>query len=175
MLFRSTAPTAAGSYTITPSATFTVGSASSYSSVTYTSSSFTINKAVLTATPSGATATYGDSAPVYGISVTGFKNSETTSTAAGDVAPTCTSTYSATSAVGSSISYTCSGGSATNYTITNSGSGSVVISKATLTITPAGKSVTYGDPAPTYTFSVSGFKNSETTSTATSYSAPTCT
>ncbi len=47
-------------------------------------------------------------------------------------------------------------------------------SRATLTVTPDAKTVTYGDAAPTYTFGVTGFVNSETALTAAGYVAPTC-
>ena len=123
-----------------------------------------------------ASVTYGDSTPNYSVTVTGFANSESTSTAAGYIAPTCSSSNytTSTNAATANITYTCTGGSANNYSITNSGSGAITINKATLTVTPDAKSVTYGGAAPTYTFAVAGFKNSETSSTAASYVAPTC-
>ena len=82
----------------------------------------------------------------YTFQVTGFKNSQTTSSASGYSAPTCTSSYSSTTNVSSSpVAITCSGGSADNYSFSYN-SASVTIAKiATLTITAANKSVNFGN------------------------------
>jgi hypothetical protein len=51
----------------------------------------------------------------------------------------------------------------------------VTAGKATLTVTPDAQNMTYGDPVPTtYTFNVTGFKNSETAGTAAGYVMPAC-
>lgn len=170
------APTAAGTYSITPSAVVfaSAGSAAKYSTVTYTPGSFTINKKALTVTPTNQDIVYGATAAIS-FGVTGFANSETASNAAGYTAPTCVvSTYSVTSTAGTTHTITCSGGLATNYTFTTTATATATVTKATLTVTPDAKSVNYGDAAPTLTFNVNGFRNSQTASTAAGYSAPTC-
>jgi hypothetical protein len=48
------------------------------------------------------------------------------------------------------------------------------IGRAALTVTPDAKSVNEGDPAPAYTFSVTGWVNGDTSGTAAGYVAPTC-
>jgi hypothetical protein len=172
-----TAPTDAGTYSITPSAATFVNAASAarYSSITYAVGLFTINKKALTVTPTAAQSiTYGSSASLA-FEVTGFANSQTTSTAAGYVAPSCAvSTYTITSNAGTTHTITCSGGSANNYTFTTTATAVATVAKAPLTVIPDAKSLTYGDVAPTLTFGINGWKNSQSASNAAGYVAPTC-
>ncbi len=51
--------------------------------------------------------------------------------------------------------------------------GQLTVTKAVLTSSPTAV-VTYGDPVPAYTFSVTGFQNGENSGTAAGYVAPTC-
>ena len=75
-----------------------------------------IGTAALTVTPDARSRTYGQAVPTYTFGVTGFVNGETTGTAAGYEAPSCTSGYTpSTPVAGSPLTITCSGGSATNY------------------------------------------------------------
>ena len=132
----------------------------------------------MTVTPTNQDIVYGAAAAIS-FGVTGFATiggvAETTSTAASYVAPSCVvSTYSVTSNAGTTHTITCSGGSATNYTFTTAATATATVIKATLTVTPDAKSVTYGDAAPTLTFNVNGFKNSQTAANAAGYVAPTC-
>ena len=60
-----------------------------------------------------------------------------------------------------------------NYTITYS-TGKLMINKATLTVTAADKSKTYGDANPAFTVSISGFKNSENASVLSTQPTATC-
>jgi hypothetical protein len=150
------------------------GSADNYS-FSYNTAQLTIAKATLTVTPDAKSMTYGDPVPVYTFGVAGFKNSETAETAANYVAPTCSSDYAPTTPVANSPrTISCSGGSADNYSFDTSATAELTIAKATLTVTPDAKSMTYGDPVPVYTFGVAGFKNYETAETAANYVAPTC-
>ncbi len=177
------APTCTSTYTATTSVAsspLTIscsgGSATNYSFNTTATAALTIAKASLTVTPAAKSRTYGDAVPAYTFGVSGFKNGEIVLTAAGYVAPTCTSTYTATTSVASSpLTISCSGGSATNYSFNTTATAALTIAKASLTVTPAAKSRTYGDAVPAYTFGVSGFKNGETALTAAGYVAPTCT
>jgi hypothetical protein len=124
---------------------FTPNDTSSYTTVT-TQVPVTVNKATLIVAPDAKTVTYGGAAPSYTLAVTGFAKQETTITAAGYVAPTCTSTYTPTTAVSASpLAITCSGGAATDYVFSYS-TGVVTIVKATPTITrvPTASQIRFG-------------------------------
>ena len=110
--------------------------------------SFTVAPATLTVTPDAKSRTYGDPAPSYTFTVTGFVNGETTGTAAGYAAPSCTSGYTmSTPVAGSPLTITCSGGSATNYTFDTSATAQLTIARADATCTVSGVSVTYDGTA----------------------------
>lgn len=169
--YTSTTPVSASPVTITCSG----GSATNYKVDMSATADLTINKATLTVTPDNKGVNYGDPAPSYTKSVTGFKNSQTAGTASGYSAPDCSSAYTSTTGVSSSpVSITCSGGAADNYDFTYN-TASLTISKAALIVTPDAKSRTYGDGAPTYTFVVTGWNGSDDENTAAGYSAPQCT
>jgi hypothetical protein len=172
-----TAPTAAGTYAITPSAVTFVGGATTaakYSNITYTPASFEIAKKALTVTPTNQDIVYGATAAIS-FGVTGFIAGESDANAAGYTAPTCVvSTYSVTSITGSTHAITCSGGLATNYSFSPASAATATVVKATLSVVPDAKSVNYGSAAPTLTFNVNGFRNSQTAANAAGYSAPTC-
>ena len=131
-----TAPTAVGSYSITPSnAQFSSGSAALYSVISYSAGFFTIAKAPLVIVPSGVSVVYGGSTPSLSFTVTGLQYSETLNTIAGYVAPTCSTAYTTTTSVLSSpVAVTCSGGSATSYTFTAGTANALTISPKTLTV-----------------------------------------
>jgi hypothetical protein len=136
----------------------------------------TITKAALVVAPDPQTVTFGSAAPSYTFTVTGFMNGQNAGTAAGYVAPSCTSTYSTTSPAGTPVTITCSGGSATNYLFTTTATALVTVNKASvaLTVTPDPKSVSYGSAAPSYTATVTGFLGSDNAGNAAGYVAPTC-
>ncbi|NDI10918.1 MAG: hypothetical protein EBY74_08045, partial [Actinobacteria bacterium] len=172
-----TPPTAAGTYSVTPSAVvFSVaGTSSKYSTITYNPGYFTITKKALTVSPSNTTITYGTTSPSFTPTVLGFAGSESASTAASYIAPSCSvSGYSATSNVGSTFTISCSGGSAANYSFTTTDTATATVGRAQLTVSPDAKSVIYGQPLPTLTFVINGWVNSQTSSTAAGYVAPTC-
>lgn len=141
---------------------------------TYTGAALSITKATLTATASSPSVTYGASTPTINVSYSGFVNSENaTSTAftTGLVAPTCSSTYTITTAATTNVVTSCTGASATNYDFSYV-NGAFVVGKATQTITFAipsdrGFSATSFNLAPTAS---SGF-----TPTLTSNDALKCT
>ncbi len=121
----------------------------------------TIDPATLVVTPDAQNRTYGQAVPTYTFSVTGFVNSED-ETAAGYTDPSCTSDYAPTTPVADSpLTITCSGGSADNYVFDVSATAELTIDPATLVVTPDAQNRTYGQAVPTYTFSVTGFVNSE--------------
>ncbi|MDX6481457.1 MAG: hypothetical protein QOG85_1967, partial [Gaiellaceae bacterium] len=151
------------------------GSADNYS-FSYSTANLTVTKATLTVTPDPQSRTYGQAAPSYTFSVTGFKNGQNAGTASGYSAPSCTSDYTTTTTVAQSPrSISCSGGSADNYSFDTSATASLTVSKASLTVTPDPQSRTYGQAAPSYTFSVTGFVNGQNAGTASGYTAPSCT
>ena len=107
-----------------------------------------IGKVSLTVTPDAKSRTYGQAIPTYTFSVTGFVNGETTGTAAGYVAPSCTSGYTTSTPVaGSPLTITCSGGSATNYAFDTSATAQLTIARADAACAVSGVSVTYDGAA----------------------------
>jgi|GEM_PF-2044106 len=129
----------------------------------------------LTVTPDAQSVNYGDAAPSYTATVTGFILGENASTATDYVAPICTSTYSTTTSVASSpLTISCSGGSAADYTFTTTATSSLTVGKKSVTVSPDPQTVAYGDAAPSYTLNVTGFANGQSTGSAAGYSAPVC-
>ena len=115
----SEAPKDAGTYT----ANITLGSATA-------SVEFTIGKAALTVTANPKTITYGDPAPAYSVSYSGWVNSEDTS--ALTTAPTATSAYTQYDGV-NTYEITPNGGAATNYSF-NYVNGTLTVGKRDVTI-----------------------------------------
>lgn len=127
------------------SVTFNVRiSAPNHNTLTLTESyTATINKAELTATASSHTITYGDNAPSYSITYSGFVNGETDTTAAGFTAPTISCNYQKGSPVTTDgYAVTLSGGSATNYSF-KLVNGKVTVNKATVTVPTATSAFVY--------------------------------
>jgi hypothetical protein len=161
---------------VTPSAaTITGPGASAYSTITYTPGFFTISKKNLVVTPNNTNVVYGTASPVFTPTITGWEFSQTATNAASYVAPVCSASgYSATSNATSTFTISCTGGSAANYTFTTTATATATVTQAPLTITPDAKSVTYGSSAPTLTFAINGWVNSQSASNAAGYTAPTC-
>lgn len=114
--------------------------------------------------------TYGDAHPLYLVTnVQGLQLTDTPSVVQGT--PSCTSSVTSNSPVGTYAITGCSGLSATNYTISYD-LGNVTVKPAQLTITASGGTVTYGSAPPAITASYSGFVNGDTASSLTT--APTC-
>ena len=109
---------------------------------------FAVSTAVLTVTPDAQSRTYGQTAPLYTFSVTGFAPGENAANAAGYVAPSCTSAYTVSTPVASSpLTISCAGGSATDYTFDTSATAQLTIARADQLITfGALANKTYGDP-----------------------------
>ena len=124
------------------------------------SKEFVIDKAPLTVTAKPKTITYGDAPANDGVEYDGFVNSENESVLTGTV--DYAYNYNQYGNVGS-YTITPSGLSSSNYDITFT-AGTLTVNKAPLTITADNKSVKYGEAAPVYTVSYSGFVNSETAS-----------
>jgi hypothetical protein len=157
------ATAAVGNYPIVPSAaTGGTFNPANYS-ITYNNGTLAVTAATLTVTASSPSVTYGSAVPTITPGYSGFQNSDS----AGSLTtqPTCTTTYTVTSAVGSLPSTSCSGGASTNYTFSYV-NGSVTVTTASLSITANNDTKVYGQ-AKTYgagstAFTSSGLKNSET-------------
>ena len=134
----------------------------------YVNGSVQVNPAPLTIAAASASMTYGGSTPVILPLYSGFVNGDTAS--ALSTAPTCSTTATAASPVGTYDS-TCAGAVGSNYTITYV-KGAVVVGSAALVISASSGSMTYGGSTPTITPSYSGFVNGDTAASLTT--APTC-
>jgi hypothetical protein len=130
----------------------------------YVSGTVTIMKAPLTITASSGNMIYGGTVPTITASYTGLVNGDT----APATLPTCSTTATSTSNVGSYPS-TCSGAVDSNYAFTLV-HGAVNVTPAAATITASSGSFTYGGTPPTITPIYGGLLNG-TTHAAT---APTC-
>ncbi len=96
-------------------------------------------------TPDPQSRTYGQAAPVYTFSVTGFRNLETPATADGYVAPTCSSDYTPTTSVAlSPRTITCAAGTADNYTFDVTATALLTVGKASSTVVRRPARLTYG-------------------------------
>ncbi len=152
-----------GSYASTCSG----ASASNYT-ITYVPGAVVVGSAALVISASSGSMTYGGTAPTITPSYSGFVNGDDAGSLT--TAPTCSTTATATSPVGSYAS-TCSGAADPNYTISYV-AGSVTSGPAPLSISASSGSMTYGGTAPTITPSYSGFVNGDDAGSLTT--APTC-
>ncbi len=109
--------------TVNLQATFTPSDTATYSTQMATVT-LTVTAAPLTVTASSTTVVYGSAVPTITPIYSGFVNGDTSSVVT--TPPTCTTSYTVTSAVGSSPSTSCSGASAANYSISYV-SGSVTV------------------------------------------------
>jgi sugar lactone lactonase YvrE len=101
--------------TQTLSVTFTPTDTTTYDTVTSTVS-LTVNKAALTIVASSTGLFAGSPVPTITASYSGFVNGETSASLT--TQPTCTTTYTTSSAAGSAQTTSCSGAAGANYTIT---------------------------------------------------------
>ncbi|MGQ2945516.1 MBG domain-containing protein [Blastomonas fulva] len=143
-----------GTYSISPFEAF----AANYD-FDYIPGTLTITKALLTVTADSATREYGLANPAFTGSITGFRNSDDDSVVSGLVYG---SAATITSNVGS-FAITGSGASATNYDFSYV-PGILTITRALLTVTADNATREYGLANPTFTGSISGFRNGDTAS-----------
>ena len=157
-----TAGVGSSPYSITASAAIGGTFSASNYDITYAAGSLTVGKAALTVTASDVTKAYGQTPTLSAFTSSGLQNSETI----GGVTLT-SSGAAATAGVGSSpyaISVSnATGGtfSSANYDITYA-AGSLVVTKAPLTITATDVSKIYGQALTLSAFTTSGLQNSET-------------
>jgi FtsP/CotA-like multicopper oxidase with cupredoxin domain len=137
--------------------------------IAYIPGTITVLPAPLTITASSGTMAYGGAVPTITPSYLGFVNGETAAVLT--TAPTCSTTATSTSPVGTYPS-TCTGAVAANYAISYV-AGTVTVTGAPLTITASSTSVAYGAAVPAITPAYAGFVNGDTAAVLTT--APTCT
>ena len=146
------APTSnVGEYTITPNS----ATAQNYA-ISYTNGKVTVAQATLTVTAEDKSVTYGDAAPAFTATYSGWKNTDDASVVS-DL--TLTSEYLVTSNVGT-YDIVPANATALNYTFVYV-NGTLTVNQAPLMITADDKSVEYGEVAPAFTASYSGWKNTD--------------
>ena len=118
---------------------------------------YTIAPAELKAKAENASRKYGEQNPQFNVRYSGFVNGEGESEIS--TFPTCTTTATTTSDVGS-YPINVSGGSARNYTFTYEGA-QLTVTKAPLTLKAKDKDMVYGDKVPTLEMDYDGLKNNE--------------
>jgi hypothetical protein len=116
--------TVVGSGSSVITATFTPTDTTNYNSAT-TFMTVTVSKAVLSITASSHTVAYGDAIPTITPTYSGFVNGDTSSVI---TPPTCSTTYTTTTAVGS-VASSCTGAIASNYSFAYT-AGVITIGKA---------------------------------------------
>ena len=123
------------------------------------SAALTVTKAVLTVTANNASRTYGDPNPTFTYAISGFVNGDTISVVSGS--PSCTSTATASSPVGT-YPIVCTQGTlaAANYTFAFV-PGNLTVTQAPLTVTVNNASRSYGTANPTFTGTITGIKNGD--------------
>ncbi|MGF7181971.1 beta strand repeat-containing protein, partial [Tunturiibacter psychrotolerans] len=151
------APSAPNTYTITAAA----GSLTSTNyTFTYVNGSLTITKGTLTVTAGSATRAYGAANPTFTATATGAMNSDTFTFSE-------TTTATVTSPAGTyNIVPTASGANLGNYTVVYV-NGTLTVTKANVTVTANSYTIPYGTADPTYTATITGFLNGDTTASAT--------
>ncbi|WP_433985316.1 MBG domain-containing protein [Tunturiibacter empetritectus] len=151
------APSAPNTYTIT-AAPGTL--ASTNYTFTYAPGTLTITKGTLTVTAGNATRVYGQANPPFTASATGAVNGDSFTFSE-------TTTATATSPAGPyNIVPTASGTNLANYNVVYI-NGTLTVTKASLTVTANSYTIPYGTTDPTYTATITGFVNGDTTATAT--------
>ena len=156
-----TQPTCTTTYTATSNVgssptTSCSGAAATNYTFTYVAGAVTVNPASVSITASSPAVTYGSAAPTITPAFGTFQNGQTSSVLT--TQPTCSTTYTATSNVGSSPTTSCSGAAAANYTFTYV-AGAVTVNPASATINVTPYSVTYDGNAHSATATATGVGN----------------
>ena len=129
-----------------------------YAAAKSVTQTLTIKKATLAVTADPKTRTYGEANPALSSTYSGFKNNETSSVI--DVAPTVSTLAGPTSTVGT-YPIALSGGADNNYVFQYT-SGTLTVTKTTLSVKADNITRTYGDANPALTYTYTGLKNNET-------------
>lgn len=126
----------------------------------YVAGSLIVAKARASVVPGNVAMTYGHSVPTLPFTFTGLVNGDTPLTAITGQ-PTLTSSATAKSLPGN-FAITASIGTlmSSNYSF-KLGTGTIIVSKALLTVTPRAASMTYGGAVPTFAYDYAGFINGD--------------
>ena len=154
------APLGVGSTEVTASA----AGNDSYEAAEDVTFTVTITAVTVTVTASSHSVTYGDGAPTYSATYSGFIDGEDASVLT--TAPDCTSSYSSASNAGSNPAVVCTGAAADNYVFTYVG-GTVSIGKAAQTITVTPNSLGEMLPGSTQSFTATSTSGETVTIVAT--------
>ena len=165
----------ASDYTITNNGGTNVGNYSvkvegkgNYTGTINKTNCFSITQKAITITPKNEqTKIYGSNDPVLTYTATTLASGDSWTGTLGRTAGENVGNYSINQG---NLSPT----NSSNYSITFNNNKTFSITKATLTVTADNKSKTYGDANPTFTVTISGFKNNETKSVLTSQPTATC-
>jgi hypothetical protein len=148
-----------GTYTIIPNIIALTSTNYNFSA---SDGTLTITKATITVTAENKSRVYGYNNPNFTFIYSGFQNSDNSGVIGGT--PTGTSNASLTSNIGNyNIIPNVSGLSATNYTF-RAVNGILTVNKAVINVIADNKSRVYGSNNPSFTYSYSGFLNSDTSS-----------
>ena len=144
-----------GSYPITAS-----GAVDANYTITYIPGTMTIGKATLTVTPNAVSMIYGGTMPALTASYSGFANGDNAGALSG--VPTLSTTATATSPAGA-YPITATGGASSNYNFVYN-TGTFTINPAALHVTALAQTKQFGQPDPTFTYTVTGLLNGDNTS-----------
>jgi major membrane immunogen (membrane-anchored lipoprotein) len=132
----------------------------------FVNGTLTVTKAPLKVTANNLSKVYGSSNPPLTYTITGFVNGETQATATKGL-PALKTTATISSRPGSYlITVTAGTLTAVNYNF-SFGNGALTVTKASLKVTASNLSKVYGSPNPPLTYTITGFVNGETQTTAT--------
>lgn len=141
-----------GTYPITAS-----GATAANYDVSFSPGTLTIVPAILTVTADNKTKVYGAALPALTLSYSGFVNGDTAAILTR--VPTLSTTAKKASVVGD-YPIVLTGGAAANYQVVPV-NGTLSVTRAPLTVTPANKSNVYGTALPTLTATYAGFVNGD--------------
>ena len=161
----STTATANSHVAVNPYAITAGGAVDSDYSISYVAGSLTVTTAPLTITANNKSKVYGAVLPTLTASYSGFVNGDTSASLT--TQPTLTTTATASSHVaGNPYSITASGAVDTDYSISYV-AGTLTVTPAGLTITANNQTKVYGAALPPLTASYSGFVNGDTSTSLT--------
>ena len=148
-----------GTYNIIPNI---IGLTSTNYTFSASNGSLTITKAVINVNADNKSRVYGYANPTFTFSYNGFLNSDNSSVINGT--PNGTTNAILTSNIGNyNIIPNVSGLSSNNYTF-SAVNGVLTVTKAVISVTADNKSRVYGNSNPSFTYSYSGFQNSDSSS-----------
>ncbi|OWS71738.1 hypothetical protein CBI30_06575, partial [Polynucleobacter aenigmaticus] len=138
--------------------------ASNYNT-TFVDGSLSVTPATLTVTANNATKVYGAATPTLSNTITGYKNGENISVVTGSATPTTTTTVA--SGVGGSVLVATPGNLASGNYVFTYANGTLNITPAALSVTTDASTKVYGAALPTFSSTVVGLVNGDTTSAPT--------